>query len=156
MRTTLGTACASARSRSRAASEVRVAMPVATTAIAMTAISAAAIPSLRRDSAGAAGSGDIELSRNRSLRGPLAVARVYEAEHDRNKNQRRDSRENEAADHRAAERRVLFAALAQSQRHRQHADDHRQRGHQHRAETHHTCLQRRGSRVTEMLEALAC
>ena len=40
----------------------------------------------------------------------------------------------EAADHGAAERRVLFAAVAQTKRHRRHADDHGQRRHQHRAE----------------------
>ena len=40
----------------------------------------------------------------------------------------------EPADDRAPERRVLLAALAQPQRHRDHADDHGQRGHQHGTE----------------------
>ena len=43
--------------------------------------------------------------------------------------------ENQAADDRAAQRRILFAAFAQAQRHRDHADHHRQSRHQHRTET---------------------
>ena len=35
----------------------------------------------------------------------------------------------QAADHRAAERRILLAAFAHPERHRQHADDHRKRRH---------------------------
>ena len=38
------------------------------------------------------------------------------------------------ADDRAAERRVLLAAFAQAERHRDHADDHRERRHHDRAE----------------------
>ena len=42
------------------------------------------------------------------------------------------------ADHGAAERRVLLGAFADAERHRDHADDHRQRRHQHRADARRT------------------
>src|ERR1039457_7453414 len=38
------------------------------------------------------------------------------------------------ADHGAAQRRIFLAAIAQAERHRNHADDHRKRRHQHRPE----------------------
>src|ERR1700709_2184865 len=41
----------------------------------------------------------------------------------------------QAADYGPAQRSVLLAAIAQPQRHRHHADDHRQCGHQHGTET---------------------
>src|SRR6185312_11124915 len=49
-------------------------------------------------------------------------AAVNDAEHHRNEQKRGGSCEDEAADHGAAERRVLFTALAQAQCHRRHAD----------------------------------
>ena len=48
----------------------------------------------------------------------------------RHDQQGRRSREQQAANHRAAERRVLLATFAQAERHRQHADDHGQGGHE--------------------------
>src|SRR5262249_23134943 len=63
-------------------------------------------------------------------------------EHRRNEQQRRYGREHQPADHRAAERRVLLAAFAEPERHRQHADDHRERGHDHRPEPRVTGLDR--------------
>ena len=62
------------------------------------------------------------------------AAAVQQAEDGRDEEQRGDGGHDQAADHGAAERRVLLAAFAQAERHRDHADDHRQRGHQHRAE----------------------
>ena len=70
-------------------------------------------------------------------------AAVEQREHRRHEEQRRDRREREAADDRAAERRVLLAAFAEPERHRHHADDHRQRGHQHRAEPREPGVERR-------------
>ena len=54
-------------------------------------------------------------------------------------NRRQDSqsserRNDQPADHRAAQRRRLRSALAEPDRHRQHAEDHRGRGHQDRAQ----------------------
>jgi hypothetical protein len=74
---------------------------------------------------------------------------------ERNEHQRGDGGEDQAADHGAAERRVLLAALAEAQRHRRHADDHRQRRHQHRAEAHEAGFQRRGDGIAEFGIALA-
>ena len=71
-----------------------------------------------------------------------AVVPVNQAEHHRHEEQRRDGREHQAADDRAAERRILLAAFAQAQRHRQHADDHRQRRHQDRAEAREAGFER--------------
>src|SRR5437899_10138392 len=48
-------------------------------------------------------------------------------EHGGHEEERRHGRENESADHGAPERRVLLAALAEAERHRHHADDHRDR-----------------------------
>ena len=56
--------------------------------------------------------------------------------------------EHQAADHRAAERRVLLAAFAEPERHRHHADDHRERGHQHRPEAREARVERRLRRAT--------
>ena len=44
--------------------------------------------------------------------------------------ERRKRRQQQAPDDGAAERRILFATLSEPERHRQHADDHRQRRHQ--------------------------
>ena len=67
---------------------------------------------------------------------------MHDAENDGNEHQRRDGREDQAADDRAAERRVLLAAFAEAERHRHHADDHRERGHQHGAEAHEAGFER--------------
>src|ERR1019366_10203484 len=79
-----------------------------------------------------------------------AVAPVNDAEHYRDEEERRDSGEDQAADHGAPERRILFAALAQAERHRQHADHHRQRRHQHRAQTHESSLERGLRRIADL------
>src|ERR1700733_16297865 len=64
------------------------------------------------------------------------VMPVNNAEHHRDEEQRRNGGEDQAAAQRAAERGVLFAALTEAQRHRQHADHHRERRHQYRAQPH--------------------
>src|SRR5580704_15389843 len=53
----------------------------------------------------------------------LAVA-VHEAEERRDEEQGRQGGHREAADDRAAERRILLGPFTQRQRHRHHADDH--------------------------------
>ena len=60
----------------------------------------------------------------------------------------------QAADDGAAERRVLLAAFAEAERHRQHADDHRQRGHEHRPEARHAGGERGVVGVELLLVAL--
>src|SRR5216683_553484 len=63
------------------------------------------------------------------------------AEHavdDRNEPEGGEGGDGEAADHRAAQRGVLLAALAEPERHRQHADDHGERGHHHGAQARGT------------------
>jgi hypothetical protein len=72
-------------------------------------------------------------TRARRVATPLEP-RVHEAEHDGHEQQRRQRAEREPADHRAAERRVLLAAVAEAERHRQHPDQHRERGHHDRTE----------------------
>ena len=50
----------------------------------------------------------------------------------RHEEQRRHGGHQQAANHRTTQRGVLFAPFAESQRHRQHPNDHGQRRHQHR------------------------
>ena len=77
---------------------------------------------------GAARAAGSDGARGAAARQPL----VHAGEDHRHEQQRRDGREQQAADDRAAERRVLLGAFADAERHRDHADDHRQRRHQHR------------------------
>src|SRR5690349_10741988 len=96
--------------------------------------------------------GMLELSGGTARRGLLAGVAMHDAENDRDEDERRRRRENEAADDRTAERRVLFAAFAEAERHRRHADDHRERGHQHRTEAHEARFERGLRRVAELVE----
>src|SRR4030095_16126178 len=57
---------------------------------------------------------------------------------DWDKKQRCNSSDEQPANHGAPKRRVLFAALAQSERHRQHSDNHCQRGHYHGTQARET------------------
>ena len=60
-----------------------------------------------------------------------------------------------SADHRAAQRRILFAAFTEAEAHRQHADDHGQRGHQDRADAARAGFQRGGHRVHAAVQIVA-
>src|ERR1700688_4977736 len=76
------------------------------------------------------------LSRYRGFRsdGPVPAAlqpSMDDRKHARNEKQCRHGCKQQASNHRAAQRRVLFAAFAQPNRHRHHADHHRQRRHDH-------------------------
>src|SRR5262249_35519762 len=68
---------------------------------------------------------------------------MEDAEHRRHEEKRRDRREEETADDRPSERSVLFGALSQSERHRDHSEDHRERGHDHGPEPRESGLDRR-------------
>ena len=82
------------------------------------------------------------------------LSMVQQREQGGNEDQRGDRRQHQPADHRPAERRILFAALAKTQRHRDHADDHRERGHQHRTEAREARLNRRPDRVAMLRQTL--
>src|SRR6266850_2083242 len=149
---TVGMAWLSVHSFSLEPCSSRARIPVAT--ISPAAITAATpnIPSFRRETVGRCSVG------MRSLRcggGFGALFLVYHTEHHGDKHQRRDGREDQPADHGAAERRVLLTALAEPQRHRRHADNHRQRGHQHRAEPDETGLNGGCNGIAELFVALA-
>src|SRR5450631_2556821 len=111
-------------------------MPVTTSAAMPTAATMPNTPSLRLERRGGVASGMLRVLRGRRRRFRLAL--VHEAENHGNKYKRRDRREEKAADDGATERRVLLAALAETQRHGRHADDHRQGGHDDGAEAHET------------------
>ena len=59
---------------------------------------------------------------------------MNETEYGWNKKQRRHGRAEQAADHGAAQGRVLLSAFAHAHRHRHHADNHRKRRHDDRTE----------------------
>src|SRR5689334_12278516 len=121
---TVGIACASVHSRSRALASSRDRTPVITTKIRTIPASMPKMPSFRRDTGELCSVGMLHLR----MRGGFAgLPPVYHTEHDGNKQQRRDGCEDQPADHGAAERRILLAALAQPKRHRRHADDHGKR-----------------------------
>src|SRR6185437_14241971 len=112
---TVGTACSSVHSFSFSPDCSRARMPVTTTTTSAMPASTPKMPSFRRDSAGVRSVGIRHL---RCRGGFGALFLVYHTENDRNKHERRDRREDQAADHGAAKRRILFTALAQPQRHR--------------------------------------
>lgn len=71
-----------------------------------------------------------------------------------NEDQRRHGRNQQSADHRAAQRRVLLAALTEAEAHGHHADDHRQGGHQHRAQTCAARFQRGADGIAMLVHLL--
>src|SRR5882724_2908873 len=139
---TLGTAWLSVHSFSLEPDSSRARIPVATMRPAPISATTANRPSFRRDTGGRGSVGGMRLLRWGV--GGDALLLVYHTKYHGNKHQGCDGREDQAADHGPSERRVLFAALAEAQRHRRHADDHGERRHQHRAEPHETGFQRRG------------
>src|SRR5712671_701863 len=77
------------------------------------------------------------------------------AKYHRYKHQRCNRREDQSAYHRASQWGVLLAALAKAKRHRNHADDHRQRRHQNGAEAHEPGFDRRRNGITKLFVTLA-
>src|SRR5262249_10183666 len=67
--------------------------------------------------------------RRRSGARPGGPAVVQNAEEHRNEEEGRRRREKETSDHGPAERGVLLAAFPQTESHRNHSNDHRERGH---------------------------
>src|SRR3954454_20679210 len=130
---TLGTAWSSVHAFSLEPCSSRARMPVPTTRPAAISATTPKMPSFRCDTGERGGSvGDMRGLQGGGGFGALLL--VYHAEHHGNKHQRGEGCKDQAADHGAAERRVLLAALAEPKGHGRHADDHGERGHQHRAE----------------------
>src|SRR6478735_10432136 len=149
---TLGTAWLSVHSFSLEPDSSRARIPVATISPAPISATTPNIPNFRRETGGRCSVG------MRLLRGSVdgdALFLVYHTKHHGNKHQGGDGRKDQAADHGAAERRVLLAAFAEPKRHRRHADDHGERRHQPRAEADETGFQRRSDGIAEFLVALA-
>src|SRR5471032_2419383 len=94
-------------------------------------------------------------SRNGCRGNRAASARVNDAKDHRDQKQRRGGSENQAADHGAAERCILFAAFAHREGHRRHADDHRKSRHEHRAKTGKAGFEGRLERVAVNGQAFA-
>src|ERR1700733_5512958 len=121
----------SVHSRSFALESSRALMPVITTSTAAMPATTPKMPNFRRETGEFCSVG----MRNLRCGGVFgALLLVYHTKHHGNEHQCRNRCKNQSTDHGAAERRVLLASLAETQRHRRHADDHRQRRHQHRAE----------------------
>src|SRR3954470_8151650 len=150
---TVGTAWLSVHSRSLEPCSSRARMPVATIRPAPISATTPKMPSFRRDTGGRCSGGGM-----RGLQGGVsgdALLLVYHTKYHGNKHQGRDGGEDQPADHGPPERGVLLAALAEPQRHRRHADDHRQRRHQHRAEPDETGFQGGSNGIAEFFIALA-
>ena len=80
---------------------------------------------------------------------------MQKAEDHRNEKQGRDRRDDQTTYHRATERRVLFAAVAKTESHRDHADDHRRRGHNDRTQTTRPGFPCGLNRILSFLEVIA-
>src|SRR6266581_2929102 len=72
---------------------------------------------------------------------------AHHGENDWNEEEGRDCGEEQTANYRAAERCVLFAAFAEPEGHRHHADYHRQSGHHHRPQPCRTGLEGRAASI---------
>ena len=75
---------------------------------------------------------------------------VQQSKNGRDKNQSGDGRAKESSDHCSSQGSVLFATVAETQRHRNHADDHRQLRHDDGAKTGCTSFKRSGHGVAMM------
>src|SRR6202051_4119159 len=154
---TVGTACASVKLCRREFSAARETRPYATTAMARRANTPPTRRSWRRGAGwpGFRSGGDIGSSEVGFRRRLWAVVPVNNTYHHRDEEERGGGGEDQAADHGAAERRILLAAFAQAERHRQHADHHRQRRHHHRAQAHESGLERGLRRIAALVELFA-
>src|SRR5580704_3312274 len=77
----------------------------------------------------------------------IGIVLAQAAVNDRHDQQCGDGSDHQSTNHGTAQRSVLLAALAQAERHGQHADDHRQRSHQHWTKPRRT---RRGRRINRI------
>src|SRR6202051_4597147 len=80
---------------------------------------------------------------------------VQQAEYGRDEDERGYSREQQPANDCTPERCILLTAVAKDQRHRDHADDHRERCHQHGAEPRIAGFERCLDRVAVARELIA-
>src|ERR1700694_1518641 len=123
---TVGTAWLSVHSRSLVLESSRARIPVTTTKTAAIAVTTAKMPNLRRET------GEFCSVGMRGLRCGGSIAGLYPVYHNKAQgNRHRGSHgcEYQPPNPGTPERGVLFAALAKRQRHRRHADNHRQRRH---------------------------
>src|ERR1700682_4764238 len=147
---TVGIAWLSVHSRSLALLSSRALMPVTTTSTAAIMATAPKMPNFRRET------GEFCSVGMRHLRcdgGFGVLLPVYHTKNHGNKHQRGDGCEYKPADHRTSERRILFAALAKAERHRRHADDHRERRHQHRTKAYEAGVDRGRDRIAQFFVA---
>src|ERR1700682_5970291 len=149
---TVGIAWLSVHSRSFALESSRARMPVTTTITAAMPATAPKMPNFRRETGELCSVGMWRLQWGGGFG---VVPLVYHTKNHGNKHQGGNRREDKPPDHGTSERRVLFAALAKAERHRRHADNHRQRGHQNGAEAHEAGFNRGGDRVAQFFIALA-
>jgi len=77
---------------------------------------------------------------------------VDQGEYAWHKKQSGDGGTKQSADDRAAQRRVLFPAVAHAEGHGHHADDHRQRCHDDGAEARGACLNGRADCIAVLVE----
>src|SRR5579885_2792037 len=149
---TVGIAWSSVHCRNSALACSRARMPLTTISTATVRPTTPAMPNFRRETGGVCSVGMLRLQCG-GVFGALPL--VYHTEYHGHKHQGRHGGEDQPADHGAAQRCVLLAALAERQRHRGHADDHGKRGHQHRAEADKAGLDRSLDRIAQLLIALA-
>src|SRR5678815_3069140 len=121
----------------------------------MTVATIPARRSLRIATSGAEVSGSMDFSGNGIRSWLLAGPAVHDTENNGDKYQCGDCCEDQAADDRAAERCVLLAAFTEAQRHRHHANDHRQSCHQNRPRTHESGIECGGGRVADRIKTFA-
>src|SRR3569833_963956 len=148
---TVGIDWASVHSFSLVLESSRARMPVATNSPAPNKTASPNRPSFRWETGGR---GSVGMRHLRCGGGFGAVFLVYHTEYHGDKHQRCDGREDQSADHGAAERCVLLAALAEPERHRQHADDHGERRHQLRAEADESGFKGGGNGITKLFISL--
>src|ERR1700676_5344902 len=149
---TVGTAWLSVHSRRLVLEFSRARIPVTTTKTAAIAVTTAKMPNLRRETSEFCSVGMRGLRCGGSF-GALSL--VYHTKDHGNEHQGSHGCEYQPSNHGTPERGVLFAALAKRQRHRRHADNHRQRRHQHGTKTHKTGLDRGRDRIAQFFIALA-
>src|SRR5580693_5204644 len=96
-----------------------------------------------------------DMSALRCLHGVCRLTSMNERKHRRHEEQGGNRGKDEAADDGAPQGCVLFAAVPEAQRHRNHADNHRGSGHQDRPDACESGLQRRLDRIVAGVHAFA-
>src|SRR5260370_11194291 len=81
---------------------------------------------------------------------------AHHGEYNWNKEESCDGGEQQSANNRAAEGRILFASFAESEGHGHHADDHRESGHHHRPQPHGAGLEGRAEGILRVSKPFVC